>query len=74
MGSLSREESSAIARELHDGPIQHLTAASLRLQSALDFSGLSPEAVRLALTEVDAAAAEIRALMSRLLAGRLPPL
>ena len=69
MGELSPEERAGIARELHDGPIQHLTAASLRLQSALDFSGLSPEGVRLALTEVDEAAAELRALMSRLLGG-----
>ena len=66
-------ERRTIARELHDGPIQHLTAASLRLQAALARDALSPERVRQALAEVDEAAAELRTLMVRLRSGR-PPL
>jgi len=63
-------ERQAIARELHDGPIQHLTAASLRLQSALAAEMVSPQSVRQALAEVDEAGKELRALMARL---RGPP-
>lgn len=59
-------ERGAIARELHDGPIQRLSAASLRLQSALAREVLSPEPIRQALAELDEAAAELRALMGRL--------
>lgn len=59
-------ERASIARELHDGPIQHLTAASLRLQAALARGVVSPESVRQALAEVDEAGRELRALMARL--------
>jgi signal transduction histidine kinase len=62
-------ERRAIARELHDGAIQHLTAASLRLQSALAGDVLSPASVRLALAEMDEAGTELRALMARLRGG-----
>jgi len=61
-------ERKAIARELHDGPIQHLTAASLRLSSALSKGSLGGEAAGKVIADIDAAAAQLRALMSRLLA------
>ena len=57
----------AIARELHDGPIQHLTAASLRLHSALGSGALSADLVAKVSADVDEAAQELRALMGRLM-------
>ncbi len=66
MGELEAERR-AIARELHDGPIQHLTAASLRLHLATGRGSLDAETARKILADVDEAAGELRALMSRLL-------
>ena len=71
MGELEAERK-AIARELHDGPIQHLTAASLRLHAAAGGAGLGADTARKVLADIDAAAAELRALMTRLL-GPEPP-
>ena len=72
MGALEAERR-AIAQELHDGPIQHLTAASLRLHAAASGGSVSTEAAGKVLGDIDEAAAELRALMARLLAPA-PPL
>ena len=69
MGDLGEDERRAIAQELHDGPIQHLTAASLRLHSGLEAGKLGAEATGKIAADVDAAARGLRALMKRLLAA-----
>lgn len=63
------DERAQIARELHDGPVQLLVAASLRLQSAAHFGELSPEVARTVSAQLDEAAAQLRALTARLLGG-----
>ena len=57
----------AIAQELHDGPIQHLTAASLRLHGALGPGVVSADVLARVSADVDEAAKELRALMARLM-------
>jgi signal transduction histidine kinase len=58
----------AIAARLHDGPVQTLTAASLRLQSAVHFDELTPAVAREVAAGIGEAAIELRGLMSGLVA------
>ena len=66
---MDESERRAMARELHDGPVQLLVAASLRLQSAAHCGELSPEVASTVSAQIDEAAAQLRALTARLLAG-----
>jgi CheY-like chemotaxis protein len=71
-GSLADEYEAdrvAVARELHDGPMQLLTAVSLRLQSAVRRGEIPPEVGSRVLGQLDEAAAGLRRLMGRLLGG-----
>jgi signal transduction histidine kinase len=61
------QERTAAAEAVHDGPLQHLAAASLRLQSAVHNGELSPTVAAQAAADVDAAAAELRAVMTDLM-------
>lgn len=69
---MHEDERAQIARELHDGPVQLLVAASLRLQSAAHFGELSPELARTVAEQLDEASAQLRALTTRLLADAGP--
>jgi signal transduction histidine kinase len=60
-------ERTAAADALHDGPLQRLAAASLRLQSAAHHGELSAQVAAQAVADVDAAAAELRAVMTGLM-------
>lgn len=66
---MHEHERTQIARELHDGPVQLLVAASLRLQSAVHFGELSLDVARTVSAQIDEAAAQLRALTARLLGG-----
>jgi two-component system, NarL family, sensor histidine kinase DegS len=59
-------ERAALAGQLHDGPVQTLTAASLRLQSAAHFGELTPELAHEVVTSIGEAAIQLRQLMSAL--------
>jgi two-component system, NarL family, sensor kinase len=58
----------SIAARLHDGPVQTLTAASLRLQSAVHFDELTPAVAREVAAGISEAATELRTLMSEIVA------
>jgi DNA-binding NarL/FixJ family response regulator len=60
------EDRAAIAARLHDGPVQLLTAVSLRLQSALMRGALPLETAEELHGQVDEAARELRAIMALL--------
>lgn len=68
---LLRQERRALAGELHGGAAQLLTAASLRLQSALAFGELTADAVGEAVAELEQAIRAVRGLAARL-SGGLP--
>lgn len=57
-----------IAARLHEGPVQTLTAASLRLQSAVHFDELTADVAREVAAGIAEAAVELRILMSALVA------
>ena len=59
-------ERAALAGRLHDGPVQTLTAASLRLQSAAHFGELTPELAQEVVASMGEAAVQLRRLMSAL--------
>jgi signal transduction histidine kinase len=59
-------ERAAVAGDLHDGPIQVLTAASLRLQSAAHFGELTPELAEEVAASIAVAAGQLRQVMTNL--------
>ena len=61
-----RAERRRIAEQLHDGPVQLLTAAQLRLQHALELGRLDGEVGARVADEIGAAARELRALLAEL--------
>jgi signal transduction histidine kinase len=65
-------ERAALAGQLHDGPVQTLTAASLRLQSAAHFGELTPELAEEVVASIAVAAGQLRQLMSTLGSWWLP--
>jgi len=65
-------ERAALAGQLHDGPVQMLTAASLRLQSAAHFGELTPELAEEVVASIAVAAGQLRQLMSTLGSWWLP--
>jgi signal transduction histidine kinase len=71
--SLVRSERDEIARQLHAGPIQSLTAAALRLQAALAFHEVSEQVVQDAVQELERAAAGIREVMRLLSEDTIEP-
>jgi len=64
-------ERTAAADALHDGPLQRLAAASLRLQSAAHHGELSADVAAQAVADVDVAAAELRAVMTGLMSWQV---
>jgi CheY-like chemotaxis protein len=66
IGVLERERTS-IAAQIHDGPVQLLVAASLRLQAAAGRGDVPPEVALKVSGQIDAACAELRRVMGRLL-------
>ena len=65
---IHEHEGAALAARLHDGPVQVLTAASLRLQTAAHFGELTPVVADEVAAGIADAAADLRSLMSRLVA------
>lgn len=65
---IHEHEGAALAARLHDGPVQVLTAASLRLQTAAHFGELTPVVADEVAAGIADAAAELRLVMSRLVA------
>jgi len=65
---IHEHEGAALAARLHDGPVQVLTAASLRLQTAAHFGELTPVVADEVAAGIADAAAELRSVMSRLVA------
>src|SRR5438046_10569490 len=59
-------ERGGLAADLHDGPIQVLTAASLRLQSAAHFGELTPELAEEVAASIALAARQLREVMTGL--------
>ena len=65
---IHEHEGAALAARLHDGPVQVLTAASLRLQTAAHFGELTPVVADEVAAGIADAAADLRSLMSGLVA------
>jgi two-component system, NarL family, sensor kinase len=65
---IQEQEGAALAGRLHDGPVQVLTAASLRLQTAAHFGELTPSVADEVAAGIAEAAAELRSVMTGLIA------
>jgi signal transduction histidine kinase len=65
---IHEQESAALAGRLHDGPVQVLTAASLRLQTAAHFGELTPSVADEVAAGIADAAADLRSEMTGLVA------
>lgn len=70
--ALVEVELRAIQIEIHQQGIGGLTAAKLRLESALEFNELTNDVAVEALTDLDESARRLRAIMTRIEAG-IPP-
>jgi signal transduction histidine kinase len=69
--SVYERERSAVAGYLHDGPIQLLTTASLRLRIAEMQGGAAPALLAETAAEIENAGQELRALMSQTVSWEL---
>ena len=69
--SVYERERSAVAGYLHDGPIQLLTAASLRLRIAEMQGGAGPDLLTETAAEIEHAGLELRSLMSQTISWEL---
>jgi signal transduction histidine kinase len=65
---LYEQEAALLANEIHDRPVQVLTAASLRLQTAAYFGELTPELAEEVAASIAEAASDLRGMMSSLVA------